>query len=243
MTSRWLSILGCVVCVLWAARRHRHVWPSALGAHFAHAAPTKRTARNGSASASTWKTTPILAQTNATAPGTHRRLPPTPQPGTNNTQFTQPAAPQSSPAPSTPPAIDYPLNRFQRSRFPRRRPVPRRSRPTTQRSEQRRREGVSGLRPIEPLKDIRTINRESMSRGSRKPRPRRPNEAGQVWREYDITPYTARVTSTNRPEQAIIDWVLRETGTRRALRSAGHSQRELESCPCLSHARDASDRR
>lgn len=39
-----------------------------------------------------------------------------------------------------------------------------------------------------------------------------PNQNGQVWREYDISPYTARVTSTNRPEQAIIDWILRETG-------------------------------
>lgn len=40
-----------------------------------------------------------------------------------------------------------------------------------------------------------------------------PNEQGQVWREYDISPYTARVTTTERPEQAIVDWVLRETGT------------------------------
>jgi hypothetical protein len=39
-----------------------------------------------------------------------------------------------------------------------------------------------------------------------------PNDAGQVWREYDISPYTARVTTTKRPEQAIVDWVLRETG-------------------------------
>ena len=39
-----------------------------------------------------------------------------------------------------------------------------------------------------------------------------PNDAGQVWREYDISPYTARVTTTKRPEQAIIDWILRETG-------------------------------
>ncbi len=39
-----------------------------------------------------------------------------------------------------------------------------------------------------------------------------PNDKGQVWREYDITPYTLRVTSTNRPEQAIVDWILRETG-------------------------------
>jgi hypothetical protein len=39
-----------------------------------------------------------------------------------------------------------------------------------------------------------------------------PNDHGQVWREYDITPYTLRVTTTNRPEQAIVDWILRETG-------------------------------
>lgn len=39
-----------------------------------------------------------------------------------------------------------------------------------------------------------------------------PADAGQKWRDYDITPYTTRVTSTNRPEQAILDWVLRETG-------------------------------
>ncbi|OHB80353.1 MAG: hypothetical protein A2W31_12310 [Planctomycetes bacterium RBG_16_64_10] len=39
-----------------------------------------------------------------------------------------------------------------------------------------------------------------------------PNDHGQVWREYDITPYTLRVTSTNQPEQAVVDWILRETG-------------------------------
>ncbi len=39
-----------------------------------------------------------------------------------------------------------------------------------------------------------------------------PNDRGQVWREYDITPYTSRVTKTNKPEQSILDWVLRETG-------------------------------
>ncbi|MGD9722832.1 MAG: hypothetical protein AB7O59_15970 [Pirellulales bacterium] len=39
-----------------------------------------------------------------------------------------------------------------------------------------------------------------------------PNDAGQEWRDYDISPYTARVTSTNQPEQAIRDWILRETG-------------------------------
>ncbi len=39
-----------------------------------------------------------------------------------------------------------------------------------------------------------------------------PNGHGQIWREYDISPYTLRVTSTRRPEQAIVDWILRETG-------------------------------
>ena len=39
-----------------------------------------------------------------------------------------------------------------------------------------------------------------------------PNDAGQIWQTYNIRPYTLRVTSTNRPEQSVIDWVLRETG-------------------------------
>ena len=39
-----------------------------------------------------------------------------------------------------------------------------------------------------------------------------PNDHGQKWRKYDITPYTMRVEASERPEQAIVDWVLRETG-------------------------------
>lgn len=41
-----------------------------------------------------------------------------------------------------------------------------------------------------------------------------PNAAGQVWREYDITPYTAELPNIERPEQAVIDWIVKETGTR-----------------------------
>jgi hypothetical protein len=40
-----------------------------------------------------------------------------------------------------------------------------------------------------------------------------PNEHGQVWREYDIAPYTNRVKDVDRPQQAVIDWILRETGS------------------------------
>ena len=42
--------------------------------------------------------------------------------------------------------------------------------------------------------------------------PGLPSDAGQQWRTYNIRPYTLRVTSTNRPEQAVVDWILRETG-------------------------------
>ncbi len=40
-----------------------------------------------------------------------------------------------------------------------------------------------------------------------------PNEAGQIWRDYDLTPYTGYLTTNPKPHQAIIDWILRETGT------------------------------
>ncbi len=40
-----------------------------------------------------------------------------------------------------------------------------------------------------------------------------PNDHGQLWKQYDISPYTSRVSTTEHPERAVIDWVLRETGT------------------------------
>lgn len=39
-----------------------------------------------------------------------------------------------------------------------------------------------------------------------------PAGAGQVWREYDILPYTSQVTGSDHPERAVVDWILRETG-------------------------------
>ena len=39
-----------------------------------------------------------------------------------------------------------------------------------------------------------------------------PNDAGQDWRDYDITPYTTRAAGASKPEQLIVDWILRETG-------------------------------
>lgn len=40
-----------------------------------------------------------------------------------------------------------------------------------------------------------------------------PNSAGQIWRTYDISPYTYNVPNTKNPEQAVIDWIIKETGT------------------------------
>jgi hypothetical protein len=64
---------------------------------------------------------------------------------------------------------------------------------------------------IEPLKSISQSPRRPLAKVMPGPATL-PNEQGQVWREYDISPYTLRVTSTNRAEQAVVDWILRETG-------------------------------
>ena len=40
-----------------------------------------------------------------------------------------------------------------------------------------------------------------------------PQTAGQEHRVYDLRPYTGYLTKHDHPEQAIIDWILRETGT------------------------------
>lgn len=60
-----------------------------------------------------------------------------------------------------------------------------------------------GLAPVNAA-----ISRARVTKGS----GALPQDKGQVWREYDIRPYTLRVTTTTRPEQAIVDWILRETG-------------------------------
>ncbi len=43
--------------------------------------------------------------------------------------------------------------------------------------------------------------------------PKLPIDGGQYFEEYDLKPYTKELTSVDRPQQAIVDWVLRETGT------------------------------
>jgi hypothetical protein len=68
--------------------------------------------------------------------------------------------------------------------------------------------------PLAPIHDLKPITRSPTKRVTQiSAGPASlPDDQGQVWREYNISPYTLRVTSTNRPEQAIVDWILRETG-------------------------------
>jgi hypothetical protein len=43
--------------------------------------------------------------------------------------------------------------------------------------------------------------------------PNLPSQAGQRWREYDLRPYSERLSQTPVPEQGVLDWILRQTGT------------------------------
>jgi hypothetical protein len=40
-----------------------------------------------------------------------------------------------------------------------------------------------------------------------------PNSANQIYKEFDLRPYTGYLTDKARPHQAIVDWILRDTGT------------------------------
>ncbi len=61
---------------------------------------------------------------------------------------------------------------------------------------------------LSPLGQAPSANRAKVTNGA----STLPNSHGQVMREYDIRPYTLRVSGTEHPEQTIVDWVLRETG-------------------------------
>ena len=62
---------------------------------------------------------------------------------------------------------------------------------------------------LAPVVAVR-VDRAKVSKGSGK----LPNDSGQVWREYDIRPYTMRAGEADgpKPQQTIVDWILRETG-------------------------------
>jgi hypothetical protein len=69
------------------------------------------------------------------------------------------------------------------------------------------------LRVAGPLKPVAVAKGEPSLGSITKGTGVLPNDGGQVWREYNLTPYTSKLTSVEKPEQAVVDWVLRETGT------------------------------
>jgi hypothetical protein len=69
----------------------------------------------------------------------------------------------------------------------------------------------SGVSSIPGARDPRTMQ-PGVTRVT-KTMDKLPNSAGQIWREYDISPYTSRVTNSEDPQKAITEWILRETGT------------------------------
>lgn len=64
-----------------------------------------------------------------------------------------------------------------------------------------------------PLPSGPSSGSKANSRGTVSQGGNLPQTAGQEHRTYDLRPYTGYLTKHDRPEQAIVDWVLRETGS------------------------------
>jgi hypothetical protein len=41
-----------------------------------------------------------------------------------------------------------------------------------------------------------------------------PKDAGQYWVEFDLKPYTMALKGVDRPQQAVIDWIIDRKSTR-----------------------------
>ncbi len=79
--------------------------------------------------------------------------------------------------------------------------------PITPIGRSNRNASAAGDRDLAPVGTPR-VNRAKVTKGSGS----LPNDAGQVWRDYEIRPYTARVAGEPKPQQRLVDWILRETG-------------------------------
>lgn len=74
--------------------------------------------------------------------------------------------------------------------------------------------GINAQEPATPAPDAQSPDAQARVTGASQTPPKfLPNTAGQVWKTYDLSPYTAEIRDVEKPEQAIVDWILRETGT------------------------------
>ena len=72
---------------------------------------------------------------------------------------------------------------------------------------------TNSIVPSPPSLDSTSTLAPSMATQNRNNNITLPRESGQYWEEYDLRPYTQQIKGTEQPQQAIIDWILRETGT------------------------------
>ncbi|GAB5403527.1 MAG: hypothetical protein Aurels2KO_17580 [Aureliella sp.] len=70
-----------------------------------------------------------------------------------------------------------------------------------------------GQEDVPSLKKTNSSSASPLTATRPGPPPKLPSDSGQIWQEYDLRPYTKELESIDRPHQAIVDWILRETGT------------------------------
>ncbi|MFO0922680.1 MAG: hypothetical protein U0905_09365 [Pirellulales bacterium] len=73
--------------------------------------------------------------------------------------------------------------------------------------------GLSGPNSNASVPSMETTPPANRSRSQVNNNYQLPKDAGQYWEEYDLRPYTQAARSSDHPEQAILDWILRDTGT------------------------------
>ncbi len=73
---------------------------------------------------------------------------------------------------------------------------------------------VPSVPSIETLRQSDTSGAAASATGVKTPgKLDLPNGSGQYWVEYDIRPYCQALKGVDRPQQAVIDWIVRETGS------------------------------
>lgn len=73
---------------------------------------------------------------------------------------------------------------------------------------------VSGVPSVPSIERMRSGTSESGELPGTKMQSKYdlPNASGQYWVEYDLRPYAQALKNVDRPQQAVLDWILRETG-------------------------------
>ena len=73
---------------------------------------------------------------------------------------------------------------------------------------------VPSVPSIETLRQSDTSGATASAAGVKTPgKLELPTGSGQYWVEYDIRPYCQALKGVDRPQQAVIDWIVRETGS------------------------------